>query len=85
MTLDEMLDYCDRVMEVYAPAAEAYAAAVEAMNPHRIVSSDRTDLHRDHLIRSVINSQRLSGVEVSRQDAERWLDEVLAEPLPELR
>lgn len=43
MTLDEMLDYCDRVMEVYAPAAEAYAAAVEAMNPHRIVSSDRTD------------------------------------------
>lgn len=43
----------------------------------RIEGCNLTPKQRDNLVRSVIGSQAIEGIDISRQDAEEWLDEVL--------
>lgn len=44
-----------------------------------------TDAGRDRLIRGLISSQALEGIDVPYDEAARILDQVLREPLPDIR
>ena len=47
-------------------------------------SPELTEIERDALIRSVIASESLEGLEMSYEEVSAILDEVLAEPLIEI-
>jgi len=67
------------------PARSTSPTAEET--PERVDDQQRrlSAVERDALLRSVIASQALEGVCISYDDAARLLDEVLAEPLVDLR
>lgn len=44
-----------------------------------------TGLDREYMIRSMISSQALSGLHVTKEEAEKALDKVMNEPLPDIR
>ena len=46
-----------------------------------VAAFELNDLERDHLIRSMITSEAIEGIECSYGEASRLLDEVLREPL----
>lgn len=50
-----------------------------------LAAFELSDLEREYLLRSVIASQALEDVHVSHEVASRLLDEVLREPLPDIR
>jgi hypothetical protein len=47
-------------------------------------AAELTDVERDRILRSVIASQALEGITVTRDTAERLLDQALRMPLPDL-
>lgn len=49
-----------------------------------LAAFELTDLERDAVVRSVVASQSLEGVDIPRATVQRLLDEVLLEPLPDI-
>lgn len=60
-----------------------YHLASDPQTPHGNRADDinadfkLTAEQRDHLLRSVIGSQAIEGIDISREEAGEWLDEVL--------
>ena len=74
----EVLDFVVRLQRQEAPKRR------RRPRPHD-AARQMADADRNELLRSLISSQAIEGVEVPYEEAERILDEVLREPPPAIR